>query len=73
MSLKLKRHYRLFVMLALVAAVLILGLGDQRIVAYTVQDNGYKLAMASVLGSIAQHSAYLSNTPLLVDLASGSR
>jgi hypothetical protein len=39
MSLKFKRHYRLLVLLALVAAVLILGLGDQRIIAYTLQGS----------------------------------
>ena len=35
MALKLKRHYKLFVLLALVAAVLALALGDYPIVAYT--------------------------------------
>ena len=39
MSLKFKRHYKLVVLLSLIAAVLILGLGDQRIVAYTVQGS----------------------------------
>jgi hypothetical protein len=39
MSLRFKRHYKLLVLLALVAAVLILGLGDQRIIAYTVPVN----------------------------------
>lgn len=36
MSLRFKRHYKLLVLLALLACGLILGLGDQRIVAYTV-------------------------------------
>jgi hypothetical protein len=36
MSLKFKRHYKLVMMLVLVSVTLILGLGDQRIVAYTV-------------------------------------
>jgi hypothetical protein len=35
--LKLKRHYKLLLLLALVAAVLIAGAGDQRIVAYSLQ------------------------------------
>lgn len=39
MSLKVKRYYKLFVALTLVATLLVLGLGDQRIVAYTVEDD----------------------------------
>ena len=39
MSLKFRRHYKLIVMLVLVAAVLALGFGDRRIVAYTVDDS----------------------------------
>ena len=35
MALKLKRHYKLLVLLALIAVVLVLGLGNQRIIAYT--------------------------------------
>jgi hypothetical protein len=38
MSLKFKRHYKLLMLLVLVSTVLVLGLGDQRIVAYTAQD-----------------------------------
>jgi spore coat protein CotH len=36
MSLTFKRHYRLLVLLALILTILTLGLGNQRIVAYTV-------------------------------------
>jgi hypothetical protein len=36
--LRFKRHYKLLVLLALLAAVLIVGAGDQRIVAYSAQD-----------------------------------
>ena len=36
--LRLKRHYKILLLLALVAAVLVAGAGDQRIVAYSVQD-----------------------------------
>jgi len=39
MSLRFKRYYKLLVLLALVSAVLILGMGDQSIIAYSVQDN----------------------------------
>jgi len=39
MSLKLKRHYKLIVVLVLVSAVLTLGFGDRRIIAYTVDDS----------------------------------
>jgi hypothetical protein len=35
MSLRVRRHYKLFVLLALVAAVTALGLGNYRIIAYT--------------------------------------
>jgi hypothetical protein len=36
--LRFKRHYRLLLLLALVAVVLVVGAGDQRIVAYSAQD-----------------------------------
>ena len=36
--LKFKRHYKLLLLLALVAVVLAVGAGDQRIVAYSAQD-----------------------------------
>jgi len=36
--LRFKRHYKLLVLLALVAAVLVVGAGDQRIVAYNAQN-----------------------------------
>ena len=40
MSLKFKRHYKLIVMLVLFSAVLIVGAGDQPIIAYTIDDSG---------------------------------
>jgi 2-alkenal reductase len=40
MSLKFKRHYKLLLLLALVATVLTLGLGNQRIIACTVPGSG---------------------------------
>jgi hypothetical protein len=36
--LRFKRYYKLVLLLAVVVAVLIVGAGDQRIVAYSVQD-----------------------------------
>lgn len=39
MSLKFRRHFKLVVLLMLMSAVLILGFGDQRITAYTVQSD----------------------------------
>jgi hypothetical protein len=39
MSLKFRRHFKLVVLLMLMAAVLILGFGEQRITAYTVQSD----------------------------------
>jgi hypothetical protein len=36
--LRLQRHYKLLLLLALVVALLIVGAGDQRIVAYSLQD-----------------------------------
>jgi hypothetical protein len=41
MSLTFKRHYHLIVLLTLAGVLLILGLGDQRIVAYTLQGNAH--------------------------------
>lgn len=45
--LKFKRHYKLPVLLALVAAVLIAGFGDQPIVAYSLQ--GHESAVGAVI------------------------
>ena len=45
--LKLKRHYKLLVLLVLLAAVLVIGAGDRPIVAYTVPDIG-QLAAATI-------------------------
>lgn len=39
MRLKLKRHYKLIVMLVLLSAALTVGLGDRPIVAYTIDDS----------------------------------
>jgi len=39
MSLRFKRYYGLFVALTLLATGLVLGSGDERIVAYTVTDD----------------------------------
>jgi hypothetical protein len=36
MSLRFKRHYRLLVMLVLASTLLIAGVGDERIIAYSV-------------------------------------
>ena len=38
--LRFKRHYKLLLLLALVVAGLIVGMGDQPIVAYSLQDAG---------------------------------
>ena len=38
--LRFKRHYKLLLLLVLLSAVLIVGAGDQRIVAYSAQDIG---------------------------------
>jgi hypothetical protein len=53
MNLEFKRHYRLIALLALAAILLILGLGDQRIIAYTAQGNEQaviRLAQAGISG-----------------------
>ncbi|MBI5029549.1 MAG: hypothetical protein HZB51_03415 [Chloroflexi bacterium] len=64
MSLKFKRHCPLLVLLMLVMVALVLSMGDQRIVAYDVQDNAQVmkqniyLAQAeifSVLGTLGGH------------------
>lgn len=65
MSLKFKRHYKLLVLLALFTVVLALGLGDQRIVAYTVQNGGQ---------AVGQSTGYSRNVALLDDtLASNNQ
>ncbi|MBI4789288.1 MAG: hypothetical protein HY782_19825 [Chloroflexi bacterium] len=55
MDLRIKRHFHLIVLLALVAGLLVLGLGDQRIVAYTVAggeqvQQSVQLAQAEMSG-----------------------
>jgi hypothetical protein len=50
MSLQFKRHYKLVVALVLVSAVLILGLGDQPIVAYAAPGNEQVVAGVSTFG-----------------------
>jgi hypothetical protein len=73
MSLKLKRHYKLLVLLVLITAALTVGLGDRRISAYTVQGVAYEQALAGFVDSMAQRSTYLSSTAWLAGLASLSR
>jgi len=59
--LKLKRHYKLLVLLTLVAALLIAGMGDQRLMSYSVQDTqpmgglaaGYSHALAALVDAAA--------------------
>jgi hypothetical protein len=64
-SLKLKRHYKLIVMLVLVAAVLALGFGDRRIVAYTVDDSS--LWTSSADSEVVQASSAASSEVSLFD------
>jgi hypothetical protein len=52
MSLTFKRHYRLLVWMALVLAVLTVFLGDQRIIAYTVQGNDVSLFSDTAVQSL---------------------
>ncbi len=54
MNLNFKRHYHLFVWLALAALGLILGLGDQRIVAYTAQSDA-PIQIAHLLTTLGIH------------------
>jgi len=59
MSLNFRRHYHLIALFTLFAILLILGLGEQRIVAYTVQDNALsviqniQLAQVEIAGFLA--------------------
>ena len=54
--LKFKRHYKLLLLLASVVAGLIVGMGDQSIVAYSVQDTeqvaGIVLPYGQVLAAL---------------------
>jgi hypothetical protein len=52
--LKFKRHYKLLLLLALVVAGLIVGMGDQPIVAYSVQDAG------QVAEAVMNHGHFLA-------------
>jgi len=65
MSLKLKRHYKLIVMLMLVSAVLILGFGDRRIIAYTVDEGS--LWTDSISSEVVEESSGSSNMALSSD------
>lgn len=53
-SLRWRRHHRLLVMLALIAAVSILGLGDQGIVSYSVQDGDHARTVTDLLDIISR-------------------
>jgi len=65
MSLRWRRHNKLLVMPALVAAVPILGLGDQRIVSCSVQDGDDERTVTSVLDVISQRGAALGGSVVL--------
>jgi hypothetical protein len=53
MNLKLRRYFKLPVLLAVVASLLILGIGDQRIAAYPLQTSGPALAQSISRGAQA--------------------
>ena len=66
MSLKLRRHYKLIVALVLLSAVLIVGAGDQPIIAYTIRDSGQAAdqgtaATVATLGSASDDPALLED------------
>jgi len=66
MSLKLRRHYKLIVALVLFSAVLIVGAGDQPIIAYTIRDGGQAAdqgtaATVATLGSASDDPALLED------------
>ena len=50
MSLRFKRHYKLFVALTLLCAVSVLGFGSQRVVPYTVHDTDQLSAQLASYG-----------------------
>lgn len=54
MSLKFKRHYHLIVWLMLITLALILGVGNQRIVAYSLQGNESSAAQGVYLTRIVE-------------------
>lgn len=61
--LRFKRHYKLLLLLVLVSVVLVAGVGDQRIVAYSAQD------IEQVAGPIITYGHILA---ALVDTAAES-
>ena len=60
--LRFKRHYKLLVLLALLVAVVIVGAGDQRIVAYSAQNieqvadpvASYGITLAAFIDAMAE-------------------
>ncbi len=68
MSLRVRRHYKLFVALTALATLLVLGLGDQRIVAYSVADDEQVLQQAASYGSsvVRFFDTVIEGTPVLV-------
>lgn len=60
--LKFKRHYKLLVLLTVVAALLIAGMGDQPLMSYSVQDTQPVAGLAA---------GYSHTLVALVDAAAG--
>jgi hypothetical protein len=54
MNLNFRRHYYLIVWLILITITLILGMGDQRIVAYTLQGSESLAAQGIYLARLAE-------------------
>ena len=68
MSLKFKRHYKLIAMLVLVSAVLILGLGNRPMIAYTIDNSSLQSSVAASQVMDAA-TAYSSAMALSGDMA----
>ncbi|HSJ58075.1 MAG TPA: hypothetical protein VLC95_12895 [Anaerolineae bacterium] len=63
MSLRYRRHFKLVVLLVLLSSLLVVGAGDQRIVAYTIDNTSQVIALeAGYQAGLARLDASLSAT-----------
>lgn len=67
MSLRFKRHYKLVVLLVLASTVLITGVGDERIIAYSVPDSEPVMEQAlSSIGLTAPEEPAIAGSQVLI-------
>lgn len=67
MSLKIRRYYPLLVLLVLVPALLAVGLGSKRLIAYTVADGSAKIDASAIMAAQAASEGDITNPIYLFD------